>query len=119
MSHHTDRLAVLLDAVDGERLAAAERAALDAVAVRCDADTVRALAGLLARRSRLLSWFERNLVGLRDDALALFESFGEDYDRGRADATRLALSSLHTWTDGAHGQPLVDQPGARRGGEVL
>lgn len=118
MSHHADHLAVLLDAVGGERLAADERAAIETVAVRCDADTVRALAGLLSR-SRLLSWFERNLVGLRDDALALFESFGEDYDRGRADATRLALSSLHTWTDGAHGQPLVDQPVARRGGEVL
>jgi acyl-CoA reductase-like NAD-dependent aldehyde dehydrogenase len=61
-----------------------------------------------------LAEYAKSLVIQRDAAIAAARAATSDRWRhvknGQADAFCLALSMLHTWTDGRFGQALKDQP---------
>jgi len=50
------------------------------------------------------------LTELRDEHSELYRKFGDRGDLGRAAAARVALSTLHTCTNGDYGQEFDDQP---------
>ncbi len=125
MSAREDRLATLVDSLDGIPLAAQERAALENAADRLDVDSVDGLASLLGRLAEQppvpadqLAKFEASLTNQRDRAIERRDMFGHPRDVGEVDGFRASLAALSIWSDGKFGQDLAEQPGAQ-GGDVL
>lgn len=61
-----------------------------------------------------LAQLAETLAEQRDEHQALFDEHGDCTDRGYVSAFKLALSFLHTHTNGDFGQPLEEQPGGTR-----